>query len=130
MYSFILGFQRLVWCPKCTPASSNSFMVILAKQPPFKVCILRSPRRTPDCFPVPHLPVTGRIAVIHHRSRSPANAERATAELPLAVLEALARTLLSVLLTLFAARVAADQSFRLQLFAQLHVELHQRASNP
>src|SRR5260370_3197459 len=36
MYSFILGFQRLVWCPKWTPASSNSFMVILAKQPPLK----------------------------------------------------------------------------------------------
>src|SRR5437764_14880916 len=35
MYSFILGFQRLVWCPKWTPASSNSFMVILAKLPPY-----------------------------------------------------------------------------------------------
>src|SRR5574337_1576044 len=27
MYSFILGFQRLVWCPKWTPASSNSLIV-------------------------------------------------------------------------------------------------------
>src|SRR6266403_1565140 len=24
MKGFILGFQRFVWCPKCTPASNNS----------------------------------------------------------------------------------------------------------
>src|SRR4030095_6845971 len=28
MYGFILGFQRLVWCPKWTPASSSCFMEI------------------------------------------------------------------------------------------------------
>ena len=27
MYGFIFGFQRLVWCPKWTPASSSFFMV-------------------------------------------------------------------------------------------------------
>src|SRR5882724_9355027 len=27
MYGFIFGFQRLVWCPKCTPASSSCFIV-------------------------------------------------------------------------------------------------------
>src|SRR5262245_28384209 len=27
MYGFILGFQRLVWCPKWTPASSRFFIV-------------------------------------------------------------------------------------------------------
>src|SRR5262249_50318271 len=26
MYGFIFGFQRLVWFPECTPASSNCFM--------------------------------------------------------------------------------------------------------
>src|SRR6266571_6968484 len=55
MYSFILGFQRLVWCPKWTPASSNSFMVMLANQPPHLVCIFRMPcgcSRLP--FPSPH----------------------------------------------------------------------------
>ena len=26
MKGFILGFQRLVWCPKWTPASSSSFI--------------------------------------------------------------------------------------------------------
>ena len=27
MYCFIFGFQRLVWCPKWTPASSRSLSV-------------------------------------------------------------------------------------------------------
>src|SRR5688572_20274265 len=35
MYSFIFGFQRFVWCPKCTPASSRSFMAIGVKLPPY-----------------------------------------------------------------------------------------------
>src|SRR5690554_1799062 len=26
MYGFIFGFQRRVWCPKCTPASKSCFM--------------------------------------------------------------------------------------------------------
>src|SRR4029079_19308411 len=34
MYSFIFGFQRLVWWPKCTPASSRSFIAIPGKVPP------------------------------------------------------------------------------------------------
>src|SRR6185437_1123816 len=34
MYCFIFGFQRFVWWPKCTPASSSSFIVIAAKLPP------------------------------------------------------------------------------------------------
>ena len=34
MYSFIFGFQRLVWWPKCTPASSSSFIAIPVKLPP------------------------------------------------------------------------------------------------
>src|SRR5262249_21117883 len=54
MYSFILGFQRLVWCPKWTPASSNSFMVMLANEPPYLDCIRRlAPRITfPQTRPV------------------------------------------------------------------------------
>src|SRR6516225_2965244 len=28
MYCFIFGFQRLVWCPKWTPASRSCFMLI------------------------------------------------------------------------------------------------------
>src|SRR3972149_10640633 len=34
MYSFIFGFQRRVWWPKGTPASSSSFMVKVATGPP------------------------------------------------------------------------------------------------
>src|SRR5215204_1256040 len=34
MNSFIFGFQRFVWWPKCTPASSRSFMAIAVKLPP------------------------------------------------------------------------------------------------
>src|SRR5229473_2416667 len=32
MYSFIFGFQRRTWWPKCTPASNNSFIVTVTKQ--------------------------------------------------------------------------------------------------
>src|SRR6266496_4466624 len=34
MNSFIFGFHRFVWWPKCTPASSRSFNAIATKQPP------------------------------------------------------------------------------------------------
>src|SRR6266705_143283 len=34
MYSFIFGFHRFVWWPKCTPASSRSFIAIAANSPP------------------------------------------------------------------------------------------------
>ncbi len=44
--------------------------------------------------------------------------------LPLTKLEALACALLAILLALFSARIAADQSLRLQLFTQFRVEQH------
>src|SRR5688572_18406449 len=34
MYSFIFGFHRFVWWPKCTPASSRSLIAIPGKLPP------------------------------------------------------------------------------------------------
>src|SRR4051812_44503946 len=34
MYSFIFGFHRFVWWPKCTPASSRSFNAIATNSPP------------------------------------------------------------------------------------------------
>src|SRR5664279_1866617 len=40
MYSFVLGFQRLVGCAKGTPAASSSFMVMLAKLPPIWIASL------------------------------------------------------------------------------------------
>src|SRR3990172_11220660 len=33
MYRFIFGFQRFVWCPKWTPASSSCFIEITALCP-------------------------------------------------------------------------------------------------
>src|SRR4051812_14726276 len=44
MYSFIFGFHRLVWWPKCTPASRRSFNAIGTKCPPHSV------RREPDAL--------------------------------------------------------------------------------
>src|SRR5262249_14168656 len=49
--------------------------------------------------------------------------------LPLAELEALTCSLLSILLTLFSASIAGEEAFHLQLFAQFDVELKQRAGN-
>src|SRR5438105_6926825 len=36
MYFCIFGFQRFVWWPKCTPASSSSFIVSAAIRPSFR----------------------------------------------------------------------------------------------
>src|SRR6266850_3010307 len=41
MYFCIFGFQRFVWWPKCTPASSSSFIVNAAMNPP-SVCLRRA----------------------------------------------------------------------------------------
>src|SRR6185312_2263589 len=49
--------------------------------------------------------------------------------LPLAELEALACSLLSVLLALFTASIAGEEAFNLQLLTQLHVKLQQGAGN-
>src|SRR4030095_15803302 len=46
MYFCIFGFQRLVWWPKCTPASSNSFIVRAAMDPP-SVCLRRAQQARP-----------------------------------------------------------------------------------
>src|SRR6185436_16026103 len=81
MYSFIFGFQRLVWCPKCTPASSRSVIAIAAKK-----CLLLS----------------------------------------FTELEALPRSGHSVLLPLLGARVARQEAFGLERFAELGVVFDQR----
>src|SRR5258705_4910368 len=41
MYFCIFGFHRFVWWPKCTPASSSSFIVSAAMRPP-SVCLRRA----------------------------------------------------------------------------------------
>src|SRR5918993_3590334 len=82
MYCFIFGFQRFVWCPKWTPASSKSFNAIPLKLPPIP--------------------------------------------LPFTELEALARALLSVLLTFLDARIARQEAFLLQPGPQLQVVFDER----
>src|SRR5262249_23228312 len=47
MYFCILGFQRLVWCPKWTPASSSSFMVSAAIVPPRRFASAATPGSLP-----------------------------------------------------------------------------------
>src|SRR5258708_34180597 len=85
MYSFIFGFQRFVWWPKCTPASSSSFIAIAAN----RCSLLRL--------------------------------------LAFAELEAFARASHPVLLAFLGARVARQESFRLERLARLEVVFDQRA---
>ena len=50
MKRFIFGFQRRVWWPKCTPASSSSFMETTATLRPFGWLTVRRRARTePGC---------------------------------------------------------------------------------
>src|SRR5207249_2662903 len=134
MYSFIRGFQRLVWCPKWTPASSNSFMVMLANQPPCLVCILHAPAGPLRiAIPVPAPRGTRRIEhpkpaisfqlLASSQIQRPCHSERSEVSrfartrcsvLSLRILEPFTRALLSVLLAFFGARVAAYHAFRLQ----------------
>src|SRR5690349_15721200 len=117
MYSFILGFQRLVWCPKWTPASSNSFMVMVANQPPYWIA---SRLEAAITVPVPPLPQrrareefgSGQ-SCLAGRPEPPRSAKSGGGGPPakvlaLAELEALSRALLAVLLTLFTTRVAGQ----------------------
>src|ERR1700730_12840064 len=46
MYSFIFGFHRFVWWPKCTPASSRSFNAIATKKPPLPFTELKTLSRS------------------------------------------------------------------------------------
>src|SRR5713101_35052 len=86
MYFCILGFQRLVWWPKCTPASSSSFMVSAAISlssfgwPPIasgearfapalsRLFTQHSPRRARPLAGLGH--VSARTAAGHRSSRS------------------------------------------------------------
>src|SRR5271157_1168528 len=114
MNSFILGFQRLVWCPKWTPASSNSFMVMFAKLPPHLDCIPAPGLRAQDYIPATPLPArdTGRFVkpVASCQWSVASEGSNHPTHLTLRVLEALARALLPVLLALLGARVAREHA--------------------
>src|SRR3954453_4391656 len=74
---FIFGFQRRVWWPKWTPASSSSFMETTGMRAPFSVsiAILRrasrgSRRRTRGHRPRKGVPPVRRDVELRNRSRS------------------------------------------------------------
>ena len=101
MYFFIFGFQRLVWCPKCTPASSNSFIAIGVKRPPYL-----------------------RYLLVERNDSAPDSV------LAFAELESLARAGHAVLLAFLRACVSGEQSTLFELLPQLGVVTHERARNP
>src|SRR5688572_1931663 len=93
MNSFIFGFHRFVWWPKCTPASSRSFIAI------------------PDNR---FLPCAG---------TPPRNCASGTPPLTFAELEPLPGASQTVLLAFLDSRIGRQQAVLLQLLAQLRVEL-------
>src|SRR4029079_9205839 len=108
MNGFIFGFQRFVWWPKWTPASSRSFNAMPVKLPPYK-----------------KLPASS--------CQLPAGSwkrEGGSFCLSLTALEPLARSFLSVLLALLDARIARQEARLLQPLPQLDVVLNQRARDP
>src|SRR5262249_44858558 len=113
MYSFIFGFQRFVWCPKWTPASSRSVIAVTAKLPPFSI-LLNTQTST-------------------RGQRADRNPGPAVGALPLhdvistfTELEALARSGHSVFLAFLCARVAREETLVLQSLAELGVVLDKR----
>src|SRR5436309_8761251 len=106
MYFFMRGFQRRVWCPKCTPASSNSFIVSSANPYLLRGSFLRSvpaTRRLPETIDASD-PRRPGLSVCDGRPLGSALAE----------LEALARSRLSVLFAFLHARVARQQTLAAQ----------------
>src|SRR5262245_44579727 len=100
MNPFIFGFQRRVWCPKCTPASRSSFMVTGVDKP----SSLISPG-------------------FRHRGPELAGPARGQgSKLPLAELEAPAGALLSVLLPLLDPGVPGQEPRLFELAPKLGVE--------
>src|SRR5262245_12952868 len=112
MNRFIFGFQRRVWCPKCTPASSRSFMLTSPTALLLRGLSLRPSARVRE----------PQVSVTDVRDRD-------SSFLPLAELEPLARSRLSVLLPLLHARVAREQAFAAQGRTETFLLARQRAGD-
>src|SRR5215471_5451122 len=128
IYSFIFGFQRLVWCPKWTPASSNSFIDIAGKMPPdYITCHTKTRAVQSEICAVRY----SRLVELGSNIAEP-EAENASGPrgLTLGELEPLAGALLTVLLALMTTRVASQEAEFLEFSAQFRVELHQCTGNP
>src|SRR5271166_2759831 len=97
---------------------------MFANQPPQLVCIrtLKGPG-----LPFPSTPPRGGGGMNLKNSRQPSalSLQPKLNPLPLTELEALSCALLSVLLTLFGARVASHHAFALELRAEFSIELHE-----
>src|SRR5262245_57725524 len=65
MYGFIFGFQRLVWCPKWTPASSRFFMLTSVIRLPYRLRAIHP--FLPDLEPTPNSRKTRRDAILGSR---------------------------------------------------------------
>jgi hypothetical protein len=63
MYFFIFGFQRLVWCPKWTPASNSSFMPMVDIRAPWSPVVASARVIAPSNRAVPgtSTPLGGRV---------------------------------------------------------------------
>src|ERR1700716_4223456 len=112
IYSFIFGFQRRVWWPKCTPASSSSFIVIsTAKFPPLRIAACGSGSRYPRC--ATEQPSCRQLAghdLVPVNRNGVRDVPRDVKKLTLRKLEALARALLPVLLAFLHTRVARQET--------------------
>src|SRR5689334_5340304 len=115
MNFFMCGFHRRVWCPKWTPASSRSFIVISATWPPIgfvrRPAVSARASRHSDGTPARRL---GRVSFC-------------VGVLPLAELEPLACARLPVLLALDHARVARQVALAPELRLERLVRAHERA---
>src|SRR6266545_6437963 len=123
MKSFIFGFQRFVWWPKCTPASSSSFMltggVTLVPCVVFTVVAKPSSSSAAGHAGPVGLPAPSRRLEMKRLNQPPS--------LTLAELEAAPGALLSVLLALLDAGVPREESRLLEALPEFQVELAQRA---
>src|ERR1700675_1884353 len=67
MYFCILGFQRFVWWPKCTPASSSSFMVSAAISFSSSVGLRSGAARSAPCTPLRRMPQGPKLAIVRFK---------------------------------------------------------------
>src|SRR5712692_2674481 len=141
MYSFIFGFQRRTWWPKCTPASNNSFILTVTKQlSPLcqLVCVLAatvaSALKATNQNRDNGISISNfEMRIADWRNKSSLNSKSAIRNSQfsssLRELEALARALLSVLLAFLDPRIARDQSRVFQRRPQVAVVLNQSSRN-
>src|SRR5713226_2188387 len=130
MYSFIFGFQRRVWWPKWTPASSSSFIVIsTAKFPPNRIAVCGGGsrrQRTAYCRLLAGRDLSGPTRVNPLELGLAPDRAGGPQKLSLRELEALTGTLLSVLLAFLHSRIARQEPVFAQRRAQLRIEPRNR----